>query len=105
MKRLRFLDILRHQRLNVKDEDFNSNAEPNPFFNRKRKMSDLVRGSEPRRGLDKVSRSKRGSNAGVSGSRYDDMVRDIEDLEPYMDDDTGFDDSINRFDKTKMICI
>jgi hypothetical protein len=87
----RFFDVIRDRKFDLTDRDF-SNAEPNPFFKKSGKMSTLakmtdegsmrtfVRNRGPRQGLDRVSRAHVGSDSGVNGSRYKDMVRDTGDV-------------------------
>lgn len=78
MRNRRLFDILKNKRFKVIVNNPDE-IEPNPFSDNE-DMASFVRN---RRGLDKVSRSITGSNSGVSGSRYDNMVRDIDDLEVY----------------------
>ena len=70
MKRLRLSDVLKSRTF---QKPFGKNAERNPFDDTS--MDDFVRDRGSRQGLDKVSRSFRGPNNGVNGSRYDNIVR------------------------------
>jgi len=75
------------------DKDFDE-FEPNPFDEEGKdySLADFVRGPAMDRGLDNTSRSYRGPHSGVYQSRYDDLVRDIEDLERlYIPTDQSFD--------------
>ena len=96
MKKTRLFEFLGNRQLSLTKRRFNPDAEPNPFFKRKGKMAmivnlsdeepdegmdDFVRGRGLKQGLDRVSRSHVGPHSGVNASRYDDMVRDITDLE------------------------
>ena len=95
MKPTRFFDLLRNRRFELTDNKFNPDAESNPFIGKKGKMAmivnlsdedddgmdDFVRNRGARQGLDRVSRAHTGPHSGVMGSRYDDMVRDIDDLD------------------------
>ena len=95
MRPKRLFDLLRNKRLELTNTKFDPNAEQNPFLNKngrmallvslsdeeKNGMDDFVRNRGARQGLDKVSRTHTGPDSGVNASRYDDMVRDIDDLE------------------------
>lgn len=96
MKKLRFFDLLKSKKFELTEREFKATAEPNPFMGKPRRrkgMDAYVRDGDHRRGLDKVSRSYTGSDSGVNGSRYDNMVRDIDDLE------ADFFDNLPDFDK------
>jgi hypothetical protein len=96
MKPTRFFELLRSRRFELTDNKFNPNAESNPFIGKKGKMAmlvnlsdddddegmdDFVRNRGARQGLDRVSRAHTGPHSGVMASRYDNMVRDIDDLD------------------------
>lgn len=100
MKKL--FDILGHRASRFNSHKF-KDAEPNPFFDDEDdegndKMAKYVRKMERRRGLDRTSRSHTSPESGVFSSRYDDMVRDIDDLERYDDDDYRSPATRNRHD-------
>jgi len=111
MKPTRFFELLRTRRFELADKDkFNSNAEPNPFMGKKGKMAmlvnltgdedeegmdDFVRDRGSRQGLDRVSRAHTGPHSGVMGSKYDDMVRDVSDLD-YDGEDQEYRNPHNR---------
>ena len=86
MRRPRLFDILKNKRYELTDDDFEATAEPNPFSGRRKGMDSVVRDRGPSQGLDKTARAKKGPNSGVSGSQFDDMVRDVTDLDPYIQD-------------------
>jgi|AntRauTorcE11897_2_1112592.scaffolds.fasta_scaffold00078_95 hypothetical protein len=86
MRRPRLFDLLKNKRFELSDDEFESNAEPNPFTARRNGMDTVVRQRGPSQGLDKTARTKTGSNSGVSGSTFDKIVRDVEDLDPYTHD-------------------
>ena len=79
MRRLRLSDVLRSREFQGTGKDFRRNAVANPFD--KDGMDDFVRNRGARQGLDKVSRAHTGPDSGVNASRYDDMVRDFDDLD------------------------
>jgi len=98
MKPTRFFELLRSRRFELTDNKFNPNAESNPFIGKKGKMAmlaslsnvdddddegmdEFVRKRGARQGLDRVSRAHTGPHSGVMASRYDNMVRDIDDLD------------------------
>lgn len=89
MKKTLLASLLKEASMNKKEvESFYERAELNPFSRKRRvvdlddeDMDDIVRDRAGNRGLDKVSRSFSGYHAGVYGSRYDNMVRDIDDLD------------------------
>jgi hypothetical protein len=75
------------------DNDFDE-FEPNPFDDESGdyNLADFVRGPAMDRGMKNVSRSYRSPRSGVYMSRYDDLVRDIEDIERlYLAPDQSFD--------------
>lgn len=111
MKPTRFFELLRNRRFELTDNKFNPDAEPNPFIGKRGKMAmlaqladdgdddeggmdDFVRNRGARQGLDRVSRAHTGPYSGVMGSRYDDMVRDIDDLD--YDEEEEYRDPHNR---------
>lgn len=81
MRRPRLFDLLKNKRFELTDDEFEANAEPNPFA-RRNGLEDMVRQRGPSQGLDKTARAKRGSD-GVSGSNFDRIVRDVKDRNPY----------------------
>ena len=96
MRKSRLAEFMKTKRIELTDAQFKRSSVPNPFLTKGEDMTDFVRNRGVRQGLDKVSRSKRGPDSGVNGSRYDDMVRDIDDLEDYLD---AFDDLDPEFNQ------
>lgn len=102
MKKTLLSSLLENRAFQVPVREFRDRAENNPFAKRKRTivvdpedlddydddygeadvagMDDFVRRRETRRGLDDVSRSFTDAHSGVTRSRYDSIVRDIDDL-------------------------
>ena len=73
-------------------KNFIGRAERNPFSRQSKDLAARVR-NDPH--LDKTSRALVGYDSGVFGSQYDDMVRDIDDLDIY-DDEYEYDDDDDR---------
>lgn len=90
MKRPRLTDVLKSRAFQPSKAEFGKTAKQNPFD--ANSMDEFVRNRGPRQGLDKVSRAHTGPDSGVNGSRYDDLVRDIDDLDDYDGDNAKTDD-------------
>lgn len=111
---IRFFNLSKKREVDLDDPEFDVDAELNPFDDdpfspqiepyetefitdidglmaqygdedEEQTMDDFVRKEKPRQ-LDKYSRRKSGDQAGVYSSDYDELVRDVDDLEDIYDD-------------------